>query len=413
MISVPTAATPPPASPPTRNPTREELEKAIGHNLRPNGNAVGTRERRSASSVDLDTDSLDSKLLRRQSAWVGSDTGNSPKLRALKGTSFAVSKDIRGNIQEQAHANTCQYFKEMVVTESNVRQWIGDFSGLTEAQLNLVTSAVASSFRTEVEVCAVYPFEMAVISACLTRLPQETLCSTVTEWARAKKEEAEKAKLPIRREICEKPLPTSEPLPGCTGRSNTPPSTPLIPPPGPIAPAGIVPGKRDAPIGRPPPLVKAGGAMLNSTSSGGISGSGGGEIPSPEEFSQLTRKGDVLQLNRILKTVDMPTFMNQCVDPRTGYNPLHMACECGHHQIVHLLLKKRADPTTVAIQEQAYALHLFLNVGLKKSLESQKPVKGDDPDDGEPKHSFIMPIVQRLLNGVPINAQLKTGSYNS
>tara|TARA_R110002050_G_scaffold275448_1_gene420179 strand:- start:542 stop:814 length:273 start_codon:yes stop_codon:yes gene_type:complete len=90
-----------------------------------------------------------------------------------------------------------------------------------------------------------------------------------------------------------------------------------------------------------------------------------------------------------------------------------MACECGHHQIVHLLLKKRADPTTVAIQEQAYALHLFLNVGLKKSLESQKPVKGDDPDDGEPKHSFIMPIVQRLLNGVPINAQLKTGSYNS
>jgi ankyrin repeat protein len=119
-----------------------------------------------------------------------------------------------------------------------------------------------------------------------------------------------------------------------------------------------------------------------------------------------------LGLNRILKTKTIDEFMNIFVDENGEYNPLHYACLQGQFQIVHLLLKMKANPTFITKREKAYAIHLFLESGFTKAMEATEKsnTSANDNDEAlEQKYNFIVPVIQRLLIGIPINAKTNSG----
>ena len=112
--------------------------------------------------------------------------------------------------------------------------------------------------------------------------------------------------------------------------------------------------------------------------------------------------------------MDIEQFMGLCLVPSLHYNPLHYACLEGQYQVVHLLLKKNADPTLVAKEEGTYAVHLFVKEGLGKAIaaieKSYKSQEEENETEPEPRYSFLVPVVQRLLAGVPIDMKTASGS---
>ena len=90
--------------------------------------------------------------------------------------------------------------------------------------------------------------------------------------------------------------------------------------------------------------------------------------------------------------------------------PLSLPLFPSSSQVVHLLLKKKADPTIVVPLADIYAVHLFLQNGLSKAIEAmEKSNQGQEEEDIDPLSSFLVPIVQRLLAGVDVNTQTKEG----
>ena len=90
--------------------------------------------------------------------------------------------------------------------------------------------------------------------------------------------------------------------------------------------------------------------------------------------------------------------------------PTILSLSLSFFQVVHFLLKKKADPTIVAGQSDVYAVHLFLQNGISKAIEAiEKSNKGQEDDEADPYSTFLIPVVQRLLAGVDVNTQTAKG----
>jgi len=280
-----------------------------------------------------------------------------PSLATLRTTQFSVSREMRQSLNEVAFRHVVKYLQESITAEC-VDGWLRD--GGAAGSTGDIVQAQFSSYL------------------------QELTYETVSEWIK-KKEAREKAIMEeqLQREAKEKEDRDTRERMEAQKRDLT--------------------LSGDGPMSSIEYLRKESRARARAED----------QVPSTQEVHDMVRGGNALQLNRVLKNVSIETLMNQCVDPQTGHNPLHLACLLGQQQLVHLFLKKKADPTVLARSENAYALHLFLRYGLQTSLAAQKLVskaqEAQDEED-EPKHSFVMPIVQRLLAGIPIESRMQTGA---